>query len=283
MKGIDLSSLHHASILMTGGTGFIGTAMLEAFRQSDVNAQVYVTTRRPGDYADEKDKRIHYISRNGLGTKLPNGITDIVHLEPDTDYRSTITKDLAALAAMASIRILYASSGAAYCRRNWYGRAKLAAESLLKSHGLSLNLPFVVCRLWAFIGPHLPLVHYAAGEFIRDGLAGGPIVVQGDGRAIRSYLYTTDIAEWMWTILQRGRLGGTYNVGSLDAVSIAQLAQEIAQCFKCGVKFLNDPLAGDVRYVPGSIPAQLGLTQKVDRQEAIDKTVAWYRKRQKQS
>lgn len=163
-----------------------------------------------------------------------------------------------------------------------YGEGKRAAEMMCAIYAKQCGLNVVLARGFAFIGPYLPFdTHYAAGNFIRDALRGGPIRIQGDGTTYRSYLYAADLAVWLWTILIKGRSGQVYNVGSENALTIAKLARLVAaQCGKVEVKISQAPSPGKPveRYVPSTVKArtELGLSARIDITTAIRRTIAFY-------
>jgi dTDP-glucose 4,6-dehydratase len=139
----------------------------------------------------------------------------------------------------------------------------------------------VIARGFAFVGPHLPLdTHFAVGNFLRDGRAGGPIVVKGDGTAMRSYLYASELAIWLWTMLASGRPGRAYNVGSEEAVSIAELARLVARLFGVEARIdggPRDPSLPPERYVPSVKRAreELALVQRIDLATGLRRTADW--------
>ncbi len=164
-----------------------------------------------------------------------------------------------------------------------YGEGKRAAELLCSIYGAKFNFEVKIARCFTFVGPYLPLdLHYAIGNFIRDGMNGNSIIVKGDGTPYRSYLYASDLAAWLWTILLRGKNGRPYNVGSAKEVQIARLAEIIAALFKPKRRIIIEgarqtPNSKD-RYVPSVERAfrELGLTVTVNLKDAIKKTIAWH-------
>ncbi|MDH5206504.1 MAG: NAD(P)-dependent oxidoreductase, partial [Hylemonella sp.] len=110
-----------------------------------------------------------------------------------------------------------------------YGNGKRAAEWLTAACAAE-GLQAVIARIFALIGPGMPMNGpFAAGNFLRDALANAPIVIQGDGRPLRSYLYMADLCVWLLRILESGASGQAYNVGSEHPVSIRQLAEQVVQ------------------------------------------------------
>lgn len=167
-----------------------------------------------------------------------------------------------------------------------YSVAKRAAEHLCALYRDAYNVETVVARCFAFIGPDLPLdVHFAIGNFIRDAVQRREIVVKGDGTPTRSYLEQGDLARWLLVMLERGRSGAAYNVGSDEAISIGDLGRLVAEIVAPGlpVRVLGQPQPDNFRnrYVPdiGLARSELGLRPTVNLRDAVASTAAAARRR----
>ena len=142
----------------------------------------------------------------------------------------------------------------------------------------------MIARCFAFVGPHLPLdKHFAIGNFIGTAIDRQPIHIKGDGTPRRSWLYMSDLAVWLWTMLARGKPGRAYNVGSDAGYSIAEAAQLTAATLAPGLAIQIDgtsvPGAPLNSYVPDIERAriELGLNVTVPLEDALRRTAAWYR------
>lgn len=163
------------------------------------------------------------------------------------------------------------------------GPAKRAAELLCEKSARVDGMGAVIARCFTFAGPGLPGdSKFAFGNFLRDALAGGPIVVEGDGTPVRSYLHAADLSIWLWTLLLKGTPGRAYNVGSEASVSMRQLAETMARMLgAAGVDVLQKGKPGvpAERYVPSTRRArdEFGLRESFSLEEIIGRTAAWHR------
>ena len=164
-----------------------------------------------------------------------------------------------------------------------YAEAKRSAEMLCAIETIN-GVQCKIARCFAFVGPHLPLdSHFAIGNFIRDGLAGGPIIIEGDGTPKRSYLYASDLAIWLWRIFHDGQGGRAYNVGSDIAYGLKEVAHVVgALCSNAEVTIRGTPVPGALapRYVPDVRRAsqELGLNVSVTIGDAVRRTLEWHRR-----
>jgi dTDP-glucose 4,6-dehydratase len=164
-----------------------------------------------------------------------------------------------------------------------YAESKRAAETLCAIFHSSGAMGIKIARCFAFVGPYLPLNRrFAIGNFIRDEMAGGPIRVRGDGTDVRSYLYSADLAIWLWTILFKGRSCDPYNVGSEKAISIAETARTVAEAGGHGtaveIEGGRAGCFGSSRYVPSTRKAriELNLQERIDLRTAVQRTMEWH-------
>ncbi len=165
-----------------------------------------------------------------------------------------------------------------------YGHGKRVAEWLSCSYAAQGNLDIIIARIFALLGPGIPLNGpFAAGNFIRDALAQVPILIQSDGRTIRSYLYMADLCVWLFRLLESGQSGEAYNVGSESSLSILDLANQIAKNAD-SVSSIEVLLPGNAsslpaRYVPNTSKARqsLQLSEYTSLQSALLKSLEWNR------
>ena len=264
-------------ILLTGGTGFFGKSILDMLRRGNLSGYEFtILSRDPEKFLRNFPEfsglpQVKFISGDvrtfevsGSFEAMILGATPASVTVPDEEMRSIIidgTLNSLKIARNCAVKkLLFISSGAVYGKQKVpnvpetapcepataYGIAKLEAEKLCFASGI----PAVSARCFAFTGKYLDRnIHFAIGNFMRDALNGKKIIVNGDGTPLRSYLYADDLVRWLFNLLERGKDGQAYNVGSDRAVSISELAALTAQILSPGT-------AVDIKGVPekGKIP-----------------------------
>ncbi len=325
----DLRSLSGCHLFLTGGTGFVGSWLLESLlhanQRCDLGIRATVLTRDPAAFAlkyPHLAQSAHLDFVCGDVRALPSTLgkfdamihaatpasADLNHNAP-LEMLDTIidggraVMDLAAQSG--NIPLLFTSSGAVY------GKAPAGLSSFTETYlggpdPLSPKVAYhegkrvgefqcavahqrsgiqpKIARLFAFVGPYLPLDrHLAVGNFLADVHAGRSICMTGDGTTVRSYQYASEMATWLWAILVRGEALRAYNVGSEEAVTMRELAELAAATVspRVSVEVRGVSVPGQLvdRYVPSTQRAreELGLLSRIPIRESLSRTLDYLR------
>ncbi|KAI9167396.1 rhamnose biosynthetic enzyme-like protein [Paramyrothecium foliicola] len=171
---------------------------------------------------------------------------------------------------------------------NPYAASKAAAEMLVQSYKKSFKLPVIIVRSNNVYGPH-QYPEKIIPKFACLLKRGRPVVLHGDGRPLRRYLFAGDAADAFDTILHRGQPGHIYNVGSYEEVSNLELCtmlldvmgipHETPEEKRRWIKYTHDRPYNDRRYaVDGTKLRNLGWETKTNLKEGLKLTVDWYRR-----
>lgn len=294
----DIRTLGGGDLLLTGGTGFLGTWVMESYLHAQsrlgLPGRLHVLTR---DASGFEHKFPHLAGHRALcmvqGDQgdfgFPKGtFSAIIHAAvtygAPEDLRGRNMAGLARVLEFARRsqvpRTLLLSSGAVYGRlvpgqgpvpesfpgradpsdpEQAYGSMKLDAEAMGTAHARETGTSFLICRGFSFIGPNLPT---APTGLLSDLMARvrkrEPLELRGDGSSWRSFMYTSDFCVWLWAILARGRSARPYNVGSSDARQVAEVARLFRDRLSPGTPLL-------FRGEPDPNPSRAWYIPSVDR------------------
>ena len=165
-----------------------------------------------------------------------------------------------------------------------YAVSKLAGEHMSHAYHDELGLPAVTVHPFNVFGPG-QIGGGAIRAFIEAALAGRDLTIHGDGSQIRAWCYVDDMVEGTLRCLEHpDAVGQTFNIGNTrSTVTIYDLAQRIRRLTEADVEIVFQPLHyADVELrIPNVEKARevLGFDAKVDLDEGLARTIAWYRER----
>jgi UDP-glucose 4-epimerase len=154
--------------------------------------------------------------------------------------------------------------GATVKHRWAYACSKLIDEFLALAYWKERKLPVIIVRLFNTVGPRQTGQYgMVLPTFVRQALAGQPITVFGDGKQTRSFTYVGDVVDALIKLTNEPRaIGGVFNVGNTDEVSIRELAER--------VKTLSGSQS-DIQYVPYDEAYEAGFEDMPRRVPDISK------------
>jgi UDP-glucose 4-epimerase len=166
-----------------------------------------------------------------------------------------------------------------------YAVSKLAGEHMAHAYYDELGLPTCSLRPFNVYGPG-QIGGGAIRAFIETVLAGEDLIIHGDGSQVRAWCYVDDLVDALLLVLERPEaVGEVFNVGNERSVlTILDLATQIRRLMEADVEIKFRPLHyTDVEMrIPNVDKARklLGWEPKVDLDEGLVRTIAWYRERQ---
>jgi dTDP-glucose 4,6-dehydratase len=175
-----------------------------------------------------------------------------------------------------------------YAPNSPYSASKASSDMLVRAYHHTYGLPTVITNCSNNYGPYqfpeklIPVV-------IQSVLARQTIPVYGDGMNVRDWLYVRDHAEALWQVINRGKLGETYNIGGhnewaniriveLICDLIDEMAPQVGGNSRKLITFVKDRLGHDRRYAidASKIEKELGWVPAHRFEQGIRETVRWY-------
>lgn len=321
-RGSPSVMLEGAHLLVTGGAGFIGTALTRRLAEHN-RLRIFDNLRRNaladaeldqhpnvelivGDVRDAAaveaamdgvDYVVHMASIAGVDTVLKNPV-----LTMEVSIEGTMNVLKSALAHRDRVRRLIDFStsevfgsyafrvreadvtalGAVGEARWTYAVSKLATEHLAHNYWKQYELPTCSIRPFNIFGPG-QVGEGAVHAFVTRALRNEPIQIHNEGDQIRSWCYIDDIVDGIVLALQSDEaVGHAFNIGNpRSTVTIYQLAQLVVRLSgsTSEINFIDWDFPDVELRIPDVKKAEalLGFRARVDLEDGIERTIAWYR------
>ena len=238
-------------VLITGGSGFIGSYLVKHLLEQGHEVKV-LDLRKP----DIEHKKLEFVNKSVMDELAEDihGCDIVYHFAAmlgvdNSDKRPLETMRInlegsvnvfkSAVEANAK-RMIYASSSEVYGEPrelpigedsvkgpvSAYGVSKLAAEIYAKAYNHEFGTDIKIVRFFNVYGRGQSN-NFVIPIFINKALENKPLKVFGEGSQTRCFTYVEDIAEGVFTVLEKGKTGEAYNIGNNQPTTILELAQTI--------------------------------------------------------
>ncbi|PKA98155.1 UDP-glucose 4-epimerase [Flavobacteriaceae bacterium MAR_2009_75] len=297
--------------VVTGGAGFIGSHIVEHLTTAG-HEVVVIDNLRTGFKKNLGQMKVQYsntdIRDKQKITELIDGASAVFHLAALVSVPESIEKinECNSINAVGTINILEAAKKTGNCKvvlsssaANYgnnprspkietmvpepltpYAITKLDGEHYLDMYRNEFEVPTTSLRYFNVFGPRQnPKSAYAAVVpiFIMNALQNKPLVIYGDGKQTRDFVYVKDVVSA--NILAAGQGEGVYNVALGKGTSVLELAQNIIEITnsKSAIEFLAQR-PGDIKHSVAKTQRinQIGFTPKFTIEQGLKETIAFY-------
>jgi dTDP-glucose 4,6-dehydratase len=176
-----------------------------------------------------------------------------------------------------------------YAPNSPYAASKAASDHLVRAYHHTYGVPTLITNCSNNYGPYqhpeklIPLM-------ICSAVAGQPLPVYGDGLNVRDWLFVRDHCEAIWTVLEQGAPGETYNIGGQSEHANIDVVNEVCRLMdefrpdaphvphRSLITFVSDRPGHDRRYAidAAKLMRTLGWAPRESFASGLRKTVAWY-------
>lgn len=301
-------------ILITGGSGFIGSHLVEHYQGS---AEVVVLDNLRSGYRHNLDGLTHTFIEGSVTDRATvdaamTGVDLVFHLAAMISVPESMSapRDCAEInvggllnvlesASEARVRkVVLASSAAIYGNNptvpkietmspepmSPYAITKLDGEYYLELFRREGNLDTASLRFFNVFGPRQdPKSTYAAAVpiFMKKAFASEDITIFGDGEQTRDFIHVKEIVAALTHVASRPDLHGTYNVGYGNSMTINQLVAQIIHQAASSSKIVHlSERPGDVKHSRASIDKLLatGFRHVSSLEQGLEETLAFFRR-----
>ena len=224
------------------------------------------------------DDALQYTNDNVVGThtlleacRKYGKIQRFIHISTDEVYGES----------MISENEEKKNEGSVLCPTNPYAATKAAAELIAKSYYHSFKMPIIITRGNNVYGPNqypeklIPI-------FIQQLLKGNQVTIQGDGSNIRAFLHVSDVCSALKLVLENGKIGEIYNIGSDDhhEYTVSQVAYILIEKiigtkdYDKWISYIQDRPFNDKRYyISNQKVKDLGWTINTDFEKGVNELI----------
>jgi UDP-glucuronate decarboxylase len=304
------------SILVTGGSGFLGSHLCERLveRGDNVICLDNFFTGRKRNIEHLLDYRNFELYRHDVVDSFKLEVSQIYNLacpaspvhyqfNPIKTVKTSVMGAIncLGLAKRVGARVLQASTSEIYGdphlhpqkesywgnvnpigTRSCYDEGKRCAETLFFDYHRENNVDIRVVRIFNTYGPNMrPDDGRVVSNFIVQALSGNDITIYGDGEQTRSFCYVSDLIEAMIRTMDQEETVGPINIGNPDEFTILSLAEKILSEVNSGSKLVFKDLPSDdpTQRKPDINRAKryLDWEPEIDLSTGLKKTIAYFR------
>ena len=182
----------------------------------------------------------------------------------------------------------YFEESTPYDPRSPYSASKASSDHLVRSYHHTYGLPYTLSNCSNNYGPY-QFPEKLIPVMIENMREGRPLPVYGDGKNIRDWLFVEDHNSAVWTIVTKGSIGTSYNIGGENEWENIRLVKELCRImgeetdrdaseYESLITMVKDRPGHDRRYAIdcAKIKNELGWSQSFDFEKGLRETVLWY-------